>query len=1020
MSGYAVIPLVATVAFLGPLVALLLHRPRLKQNLLMLLFIIPAMLWSLTDFFLRSQLLSIHPLVLSKVIICLGILMIVQYHAFLRSRAGKQNGWAPLAYLPLAAVVGLTMSGWMPRSIQVSHDIVIIQYGLWIVPVALFLVAMIGHDAYLLVRKHRASDSLVERNQIAYLLAATVLGAAAILAGLTSWGTEFALPHLGNLATALIIVYAIIAWHLADIGLALRRAMAGFGIMASASIFAVFLLWLVSLLLHFELTPSAVLADIVGALLCILFACGVNRLSRPVVDRVFMGERYDHRWQLSQFLSARSVITDLDEFGRQLLTLLCGSIGGERAWLLLSTAEDEDFETRCSYTSDSGKSPPPFSLAPDSSVLVWLRKEARSISGRQLQTLLRPAIPGSADKGKPKPDELEAVFPVINEGRLVAVLALGRKVNGGSYALEEEDLVKAALDDLSARIDQAVQQEEMQAMQDDLTVLNRLMAILTSTSDFRDAFHRFSEELKEVTPVDLAAIALADGSDFHLFALSTSTPTPWQDDRRIPLSGTGTEWVMRHQRSLLEPDLAGSSMFSSGKGYLKQGIRSVLYLPLVSAGSSIGALIVASRQPRAYSRRRIEFLEHLASEMTTPMENSRLYVRTREKTRVDELTGLFNRRYFDERLNEEVGFHTQHGHPFSLLMIDLDHFKMFNDIYGHRAGDELLRQAAGLIASSIRGNDQAFRYGGDEFAILLPGTDINPAGAVADRVRQQIEHHMHSASIGVTASIGFAGCPANGVTAGDLVTMADAALYHAKYHGRNRTSAATDIQPASKSTPSTETRGPNLAVVYALMAVVDARDHYTYAHSHTVRSHATALAKAVGSPADLVSRVGVAAMLHDIGKIGTRDSVLASGKAATPEEMGELQAHPRLGATIVASVPGLAECAPAILHHHEHYDGSGYPDGLAGESIPLEARILAVADAFANMISERSRQPGLPWEEALEELKRHAGTRFDSIMVEAFVDAVVASQFAVEVMANGDQVDTIALSTESAILAKKS
>ena len=141
------------------------------------------------------------------------------------------------------------------------------------------------------------------------------------------------------------------------------------------------------------------------------------------------------------------------------------------------------------------------------------------------------------------------------------------------------------------------------------------------------------------------------------------------------------------------------------------------------------------------------------------------------------------------------------GIRFSLLMIDLDSFKMFNDIYGHRAGDDLLRQVARLIASSIRGGDQAFRYGGDEFAVLLPRTDIDDAAAVAERVRQQIEHHMQSASIGVTASIGFASCPANGVTAGDLVTMADAALYHAKYHGRNRTSAATDIQPASNEHP---------------------------------------------------------------------------------------------------------------------------------------------------------------------------------------------------------------------------
>ena len=179
-------------------------------------------------------------------------------------------------------------------------------------------------------------------------------------------------------------------------------------------------------------------------------------------------------------------------------------------------------------------------------------------------------------------------------------------------------------------------------------------------------------------------------------------------------------------------------------------------------------------------------------------------------------------------------------------------------------------------------------------------------------------------------------------------------------------------------------------MVYALMAVVDARDHYTYAHSHKVRSYAATLAKAVGSPADLVSRLrGFNAARYRQDRHQRQCIGLWQGR--NTRGTGRAQAHPRLGATIVASVPGLAECAPAILHHHEHYDGSGYPEGLAGESIPLEARILAVADAFANMISERGRQPGLPWEEALEELKRHAGTRFDPTLVEAFVDATIES-----------------------------
>jgi diguanylate cyclase (GGDEF)-like protein len=379
------------------------------------------------------------------------------------------------------------------------------------------------------------------------------------------------------------------------------------------------------------------------------------------------------------------------------------------------------------------------------------------------------------------------------------------------------------------------------------------------------------------------------------------------------------------------------------------------------------------------------------------------------------MTGLANRRHFEERLIEEISRHTRYADSFSLLMLDLDSFKMFNDIFGHAAGDDLLRQVAGLIRSSIRASDQAFRYGGDEFAVLLPHTDINVAGHVAKRVCQDIDAHMQASSTNVTASIGIANCPANGVTASDLVTMADAALYYSKYHGGNRSSAATDIQPVSQAPRSMETRGPNLAVVYALMAVVDTRDHYTYAHSHKVRSFAATLAKAIDSPANVVSRVGVASLLHDVGKIGTRDSVLATGKPTAPEELDELRAHSRLGATIVASVPGLAECAPIILHHHEHYDGSGYPEGLIGESIPLEARILAVADAFANMVSERGGQPAMRWEKALEELKRQAGTRFDPMLVQAFVEAIIKSQVAMEHLADDNQGDPAPLSTERAV-----
>ncbi len=208
-----------------------------------------------------------------------------------------------------------------------------------------------------------------------------------------------------------------------------------------------------------------------------------------------------------------------------MLTLLC--------WIDWQSSEPgcsfprlktQDFESSMFYASDGMESPPAFSLARTAACSSGWNGSKLPVSGRQLQALLGSAIPGRSGEGEASSlTQLEVVFPVINEGRLVAILALGRKGNGGSYTLEEEELVKAALRDLSARIDQAVKQEEMQAKQDDLTVLNRLMAILTSTSDFRDAFERFSEELKTVAPVDLAIMALADEDDLHRFPLTLST-----------------------------------------------------------------------------------------------------------------------------------------------------------------------------------------------------------------------------------------------------------------------------------------------------------------------------------------------------------------------------------------------------------------------------------------------------------------------------------------------------------------
>lgn len=999
-GSYALVPLLAAIAFLGPLAAVLLHRPRSKRNVLLILFAVPAMLWSVADYLLRAGWAPDWNLVLVKAIICLAVLMVVQYHLLLRSHAGRQSAGAMLAYLPLCATIGLTISGRVPRSIEIGPETFDVSYGVWLLPVAAALLACIGHDVYLLLQRRRSSSRPTERNQIAYLLVATAVGSTGILMAFTPGGTEYALSHVGNLTMALILVYAMSVGNLVDIGVALRRVLIGFWVAVSAAVLNVLLLWPASAVLDFELNVRLAVATVAATLVCVVFARYSVPYSLRVLELLMLGRRRESRRRLSRYFSAAAAGSDVDEMGHGLLELLCQSIAAQRAWLLLPTAHNRDYQARCLYTSDGTELPRALTLPEGGRAVALMEREQGCLHEEELRALPEFAMSHSTGIKEADSRAVRIVFPILNDGRLVGVIALGAKEGGEPYTVEDEETVKRSLADAGAVVEQVVRQERMRHQEEDLTVLNDLATVVSASNDMRDTFDGIPQKLEPQVPVDLASVVLVDGKDLYPFTIWAREPFPWRIDQRMPLPGTGTEWVVRERKSLLMPDLTMEGLPVSGQEFAARHLLSVVHLPLILDDRAIGALIIASRRRRAYSGRSVALLERLAAAIVKPIENSQCYAQSRANARIDDLTGLYNRRHFDERLSEETSQYARHGDCFSLAMLDLDAFKMYNDSFGHPAGDVLLRRIAGVITRSIRTGDQAFRYGGDEFAVILPRTGIDEAAAVAERVRKQIEQDMQSASTSVLASIGFASCPANGVTGADLVTMADAALYHAKFQGGNRTGAAADVQSKVGLSPETGLRGTGLAAVYALMALVNARDPSTYAHSHKVRCCAVALARALGSPASVVSRIGMAAILHDLGKIGAGTGRPAGGEVATRDELGELRAHPRLAASIVSGIPNLSECVPAILHHHECYDGAGYPEGLAGENIPLEARILAVADAFANMVTERDGHAALPREEALEELRRYAGTRFDPALVEAFVHAATDSEFAMEIQSS--------------------
>jgi diguanylate cyclase (GGDEF)-like protein/putative nucleotidyltransferase with HDIG domain len=506
----------------------------------------------------------------------------------------------------------------------------------------------------------------------------------------------------------------------------------------------------------------------------------------------------------------------------------------------------------------------------------------------------------------------------------------------------------------------------------------------------QEIFEGFTQELKEVVDVDWATIALVDGNELYFLTLSSTIGSAWQREERIPLEGTATEWVCGKKKSLYETDLAINSRFWTGEYHLKQGIHSIIYLPLSIKDKGIGSLILANNRPNAYSPKQIRLLEQVALQIATPIENSQLYARAEQRARIDELTGLFNRRHFEERLKEEIARHSRYSDIFSIFLLDLDNFKTYNDIYGHPSGDILLNQAGKIISSSVRSADQAFRYGGDEFVVILPHTTMDDAWVVADRVRQAIAEEMEKREIDITCSIGLASHPSDGVISGELITVADTALYFAKRTGGNRVYLSSKILSESQDNAGTYARRNGLSAIYALVSTVEAKDPYTYGHSRKVNTYAVALAEAIGLSPDEVSRVSTAALLHDIGKIGVPDKVLNKKGKLNAEDWEAIKSHPRLGATIVGNIPNLAPCVSIILHHHERWDGSGYPEGLKGEQIPIEARILAIADSFEAMSSARPYRPALCGEKVLKELRRGAGSQFDPELVEVFIRIIEA------------------------------
>ena len=331
-----------------------------------------------------------------------------------------------------------------------------------------------------------------------------------------------------------------------------------------------------------------------------------------------------------------------------------------------------------------------------------------------------------------------------------------------------------------------------------IAAINRLTWVISSSLDIGIVYQAFAEEVKQLIPYDRMGVVVPDnsGKGLRIFQLAADRPTAggpgsvWSNSE-----GTGIEWVMSKRQPHIQRDLAEKRLFAEDEFLLNEGIRSSVRLPLIARGKVIGVLFLDSSTPHSYSERELELLVPLGEQLAIAIENTRLFQEINRLAITDELTGLFNYRHFYHHLEQEFRRAQRYHRPLSLIMLDIDGFKRYNDDNGHLAGDQALRMIAGRLRSNTRGVDILARYGGDEFSIILPETDLSQAGVQAERVRAAMERDAPGAQDrmdgkSVTASLGVACLGQEVRQVEDLVRAADQALYRSKAAGGNQVSIA--------------------------------------------------------------------------------------------------------------------------------------------------------------------------------------------------------------------------------------
>lgn len=531
--------------------------------------------------------------------------------------------------------------------------------------------------------------------------------------------------------------------------------------------------------------------------------------------------------------------------------------------------------------------------------------------------------------------------------------------------------VVCSFTDITARRQGEIARERYAVEQDALRALATLVA---SDSQPRAVFAAAAKHVTSVMDCNLSGIVRLDASGQATLVGAWAPPhiqtpaigEPVDLEARL---ATGAAIKTGRPASLVHPP--GNPNMA--------GIGASFAVPIHVDNHLWGALTIAFEDQAVAKKSRaiLGRLGRFADLVSLSISSSEAREQLARLASTDHLTGLYNQRAFADRLDEEVRRSGRHGRPLSLVVFDIDHFKIINDTHGHAAGNQALAEFAERLIDLRRGGEILARVGGEEFAWILPETDAAGAFAAAERARTAIASTPFAGIGQVTTSAGVCALD-DADDARQLFRHADLALYWAKSNGRNVTFRyqAGSLEFLSGDEQARRLKdATTLAAIRALATAVDAKDPSTQRHSERVAELSAALAAQAGWSTTEIALLRDAALVHDVGKIGVPDTILLKPDKLSREEYDQIKLHAALGAQMVADVVSPIQ-TQWIRHHHERFDGNGYPDGIAGNAIPEGGRLMALADAWDAMTVARPYGAPRTIEDALDEVKRAAGTHF--------------------------------------------